>query len=310
MPHWGEILAEINTAIKGGNLSAFDVTRRKYIADLQAYTKRETIVYASRWVTGDVPPNLISINDEDMQGFMEVIHGLKTRNLDLILHTGGGSAESVDAIVSYLRQKFDDIRIIIPHAAMSAGTMFACAANKIVMGKHSFIGPIDPQLILQTSVGLQSVPAHSIIEQFEKAKGEIAKNPQALNYWMPMLNQYGPALIVQCHNLINFGRELVENWLGTYMLSSDKDKAKSIALYLSDHSNFKTHNKHININKAIELGLQVEKLEDDQIFQEKVLSVYHAITFSLNSAAKIITNHNGSAFVKQLPKAPRPPQNP
>jgi ClpP class serine protease len=28
--------------------------------------------------------------------------------------------------------------------AMSAATMIACAADVIVMGKHSFLGPIDP----------------------------------------------------------------------------------------------------------------------------------------------------------------------
>lgn len=86
--------------------------------------------------------------------------------MTLILHTGGGSAEATDAIVSYLRQKFKDIRILIPQAAMSAGTMLACSGNVIVMGKQSSIGPIDPQFILQTSVGIQSIPAHAILEQF------------------------------------------------------------------------------------------------------------------------------------------------
>jgi ClpP class serine protease len=41
---------------------------------------------------------------------------------------------------------------------MSAATMVACAANQIVMGKHSFLGPIDPQLILQTALGNRLVP--------------------------------------------------------------------------------------------------------------------------------------------------------
>jgi hypothetical protein len=40
-------------------------------------------------------------------------------NLDLLLHTRGGSAEATNAIVTYLRQKFNHIRVIIPQAAMS-----------------------------------------------------------------------------------------------------------------------------------------------------------------------------------------------
>lgn len=56
---------------------------------------------------------------------MEAVYGLRNEKLDLIVHSGGGSAEATDAIVSYLRQKFKHIRIIIPQAAMSAGTMLA-----------------------------------------------------------------------------------------------------------------------------------------------------------------------------------------
>jgi ClpP class serine protease len=56
---------------------------------------------------------------------------------------------------------------------MSAATMLACSANRIVMGKHSFLGPIDPQFIIQTELGRASVPAHAIEEQFELAKREI-----------------------------------------------------------------------------------------------------------------------------------------
>ncbi|MDH4129521.1 MAG: serine protease, partial [Spirochaetota bacterium] len=125
MPTWGQILNEVTSAQIAGDLSPFDTVRQKYLKALSDFTKRDVIVYASKWTTGDVPPNLVSIIDEDLQGFMEAVHGLKNPNLDLILHTGGGSAEATEAIVSYLRQKFKNIRVIVPQAAMSAGTMLA-----------------------------------------------------------------------------------------------------------------------------------------------------------------------------------------
>ena len=43
---------------------------------------------------------MVTINDEDIHAFMEAIAGLQGSSLDLILHTGGGSAEATDAIVS------------------------------------------------------------------------------------------------------------------------------------------------------------------------------------------------------------------
>jgi len=46
--------------------------------------------------------------------------------------------------------------------------------------------------------------------------------------------------------------------------------------------------------------LKITNLEDDQVFQDLVLSVFHATThtFSGTPAVKIIENHNGKAFVK------------
>ena len=186
---------------------------------------------------------------------------------------------------------------------MSAGTMLACSSDEIVMGKHSFIGPIDTQFILQTSVGIQAVPAHAIIEQFEKAQKEIGDNPKLLNSWLPMLSQYGPALLIQRKNQIEFGQQLVESWLKSFMFNEKNgNDAKRIAEYLSNHGNFKTHSKHINIDAAKALGLNVSNLESNQDFQEHVLSAFHATMLTLNtSAVKIICNQNGNAFVKQMP---------
>jgi ClpP class serine protease len=109
MATWGQILGEIRIAFQNGDVQAYDTIRTRYIKALSDYTQRDTIIYASRWTSGDMPPNLVSINDEDIQAFMEAVSGLKNDNLDLILHTGGGSAEATDAIVSYLRQKYKNI---------------------------------------------------------------------------------------------------------------------------------------------------------------------------------------------------------
>ena len=303
MATWGQILGEIQNAIQSGDVRAFDNIRNKYVNTLADFTGRDTIVYATRWTSGDMPPNLVSITDEDIHAFMEALAGLNNDNLDLILHTGGGSAEATDAIVSYLRLKYKHIRIIIPQAAMSAGTMLACSADVIVMGKQSSIGPIDPQFILHTSVGVQSLPAHAILEQFKKAQDDCAANPKNLNSWLPMLNQYGPALLIRCQDQIDFGKILVNDWLKAYMFKNeDITIANKIADYLSNHANFKTHAKHINIEKAKEIGLKIEQLEDNQDFQDKVLSAFHATMHALSSTntAKIIANHNGNCFLKQF----------
>lgn len=101
----------------------------------------------------------MSIGAEDIQALMEVTQGAQSRDLDLILHSPGGSPEAAEAIVSYLRSRFSHIRVIVPNFAMSAATMIACAADEIVLGKHSFLGPTDPQILIPTGLGARWVAA-------------------------------------------------------------------------------------------------------------------------------------------------------
>ena len=77
---------------------------------------------------------------------MSALHELKGEELDLILHSPGGSLEVSEQVVTYLRSKYRHIRAVVPQNAMSAATMIACACDGIVMGKHSALGPIDPQI--------------------------------------------------------------------------------------------------------------------------------------------------------------------
>jgi hypothetical protein len=146
LPTWGEILGELSAsaAARGGSPD-FDGVRRNYLARLHALTERNVIVYASDWLAGSAPEAAIIL--EDMQAMMEVCRGLEGSHLDLVLHSPGGSPEATASIVRYLRRKFDDIRVFVPIGAMSAATMWALAGNRIVMGKHSQLGPIDPQLV-------------------------------------------------------------------------------------------------------------------------------------------------------------------
>ena len=335
MPTWGEILKEIQgpaleiqRRIQAGQLPVntpitvdFDSIRRKYLRALHNLTHRPVILYAASWTAPrpGIDPGLVSITPEDIQGFMEVMHGVPEGPLDLILHSPGGSAEAAESLVSYVRSRFSDVRVFVPHAAMSAATMLACSSNRIVMGKHSFLGPTDPQFILATDLGVQPYPAHAIVEQFEAAKKECAENPAVLPAWLPMLRQYGPALIVRCRLAQELSEELVTNWLSTYMMPGEAGKAKTIAAYLADHKNFKSHNRFINRGKSRELGLIIEDLESNQQVQDAVLSVFHAAThtFTGSPAVKIIENHLGKAYIKassmqQVMMAPAPmfPQPP
>lgn len=305
MPTWGQLLKEHVEYFQTNKEPPFDFLRRKYLKKLYDYTKRNTILYATAWTQKpEAPSYLLSINEGDIQGFMEVVHDLEGKQLDIVIHSPGGFLDATEGVVTYLRTQFEHIRVIIPQAAMSAATMLACSADEIVMGNHSFIGPIDPQTQIQTRLGLQSVPAQSISEQFEMAKEECKKDPTNLAVWLPILEQYGPALLKESRLATELSIELVGKWLASYMFKGTEKAAEfsnEIANKLSNHTLFKSHGRHIGIEEARALGLKITALEEDQTLQDLVLSVFHCATqtFDATHAIKLIENHMGFAFIKQ-----------
>lgn len=287
-----------------GNSAPFDSVRRKYLLLLSAHTNRNVILYASAFTQKSGAPELQSVTEEDVQGMMEVSHGLdKEKPVDLIIHSPGGSPEAAEGIVEYLHAQFPEVRVVIPQIAMSAATMIACSGSSIVMGKHSNLGPVDPQLIINSPSGPTSNPAKAIIDQFYKALKEV--NEPDKQAWAILLNQYGPSIITQCENYIKMSEALVRDWLNRFMFKNESAQTKnstinSIASFLANHDNFKSHGRHISREKAEKIGLRIEHLEDDAVFQDLLLSVFHATThtFSSTPAMKIIENQKGKAFIK------------
>ena len=260
--------------------------------------KNDTIVYAASFPCRhpNVSGNLLSIGSNDIQGFMTCLNGLKGDKLDLIIHSPGGSLEATEQLVQYLRAKYQYIRAIIPQNAMSAATMLACACDEIVMGKQSAIGPIDPQMTLVKQNGVaHTLPAHSILADFERAKIEIAADKNSANVWIPKLMEIPNGFLDLCQKTIDLSKSKVAEWLDTYMFKDDDKKGASIAGWLGDFNEHKTHGRPINYQLAQEKGLKITLLENDQELQDKVLSVFHAtlVTFDVAPCVKIIENHLG-----------------
>ncbi|SRR5713226_6886924 len=120
------------------------------IREIQSYTSRPLILYAANFIKGGAIPNN-SIDDTDITAFSDLVHGISPPTLDIILHSPGGLAESAERIVALLREKFTDIRFIIPHTAYSAATLIALSGNVVLMDDRSALGPIDPQVLWQDS---------------------------------------------------------------------------------------------------------------------------------------------------------------
>lgn len=106
----------------------------------------------------------------DIDDSEQVLRAIRTTPkdvpIDLILHTPGGLALAATQIALALKAHPGRKTVIIPHYAMSGGTLIALAVDEIVMDPHAALGPVDPQLGDQTG----SYPATSLVKLMEKKK--------------------------------------------------------------------------------------------------------------------------------------------
>jgi Serine dehydrogenase proteinase len=191
MPTWGELLAELSeiaqaqaaaqaTGAPPPTAGPVDLLRRKYLQLLHRHTQRAVIYYGVAWhETRPINPQTLSVDLGDIRGFMEACSNIHERQVDLILHSPGGNPDAAESIMAYLRQRFDHIRGVVPLAAMSAATMMALGSDELLMGEHSQLGPVDPQITVTTPEGPRTAPAQAIKDQFDMPNKSVRTIPLA-----------------------------------------------------------------------------------------------------------------------------------
>lgn len=96
----------------------------------------------------------------DLEDAQTIIAAIKetpdTVPIDLILHTPGGLVLAAMQIARAVEAHPAKVTVYVPVYAMSGGTLIALAADEIVLGEFSVLGPIDPQIL--------GLPAASLVK--------------------------------------------------------------------------------------------------------------------------------------------------
>jgi hypothetical protein len=188
--------------------------------------------------------------------------------------------------------------------------MMALGCDEILVGAHSELGPIDPQIVVPVPEGSRFAPAHAILRDFERAKEQCKQDVSSIAAWTPILRSYAGGLIEFCNQAIQLSMEVVASWLGKYMLRHDdmnipenerRTKATQIAEWFGSadsYDRFRSHARPIRYPELQSIGLRVRRLEDDDALQDAVLSILHVNEITFNGpAAKIIENHENRRMV-------------
>lgn len=246
--------------------------RHEFIRKIEAETKRSLIVYFA-----DVRHPNGSIDRDDIAPFGDLLQRAGP-DVDLLIHSPGGDIDVAEKIVYMCRSNRKSFRVIVPEYAKSAATLIALAADVILMGYASELGPIDPQIVITTPEG-RSVqrPARSFLDGLEAIKQKVKDDGELSPVYYPPLSQLDPALLDYCNKAIKRSREFAIKWLKAHMLraSSDKaDKAEKIADRLLDVNTYLSHGIVIDHTEAQEIGLAVEFLPPEDNLWKAIWYLY------------------------------------
>jgi ClpP class serine protease len=87
------------------------------------------------------------IDIDDSESILRAIRDTRPgQAIEIVLHTPGGLVLAARQVAAALADHDGHVTAVIPHYAMSGGTLIALAADEIVMESHAALGPVDPQL--------------------------------------------------------------------------------------------------------------------------------------------------------------------
>jgi ClpP class serine protease len=161
--------------------------------------------------------------------------------IDLVLHTPGGLVLASEQIAHALRAHPAKVTVLIPHYAMSGGTLVALAADEIRMDAAAVLGPVDPQL--------GDLPAASLVRV-------VAKKP------IERLEDRTLVMADVAEKAVRHMNEVVRTLLLRHL---DEKRADTVAEELS--GGHYTHDDPITVEEAKGLGLPVEVGLPDEAYQ-------------------------------------------
>ncbi len=229
--------------------------RQAIIKEIQESTSRRLICYVSGIHR--------HIDIDDTMPFADLLHNVPPNvDVDLLLHTGGGSVDAAEKIIRLTRSRIGQaaFRIIVPDFAKSAGTVMVLGADSVVMSDTSELGPIDPQIFLPG--GWRSV--QNYLDAYDAYAEELQNDPNNLAAQI-MLGKIDPATIKLCEAARHRARQSAESLLRSGMFRPDSIRPdgnwSATASELLDTTRWLSHSQMISWEDASGLGLVVEHLD-------------------------------------------------
>lgn len=282
---------------------------------ISEYNKlRDTYLFVYAAVIGKPIP-AVPLEQGDFYVVRDLLAGKKDlQKVDMYIETPGGSGETAEEIVRFLRNNFDPVSFVVSGEAKSAGTIIVLSGDEILMTETGSLGPIDAQI----KIGRSVVSAYDYIEWVEKKRKE-AETQGALNPFDAIIvAQITPGELGSVFHALKFAEDLVVEWLINYKFKKwtvtetrkipvteemKRKRAEEIAKELTDHSKWRLHGRSIKIDDLEEIGLKVTRVDNDQKLAEIVYRIQTVcrLLFESTTTFKIFATQDNKIFRQAVP---------
>jgi ClpP class serine protease len=211
-----------------------EASRARLISRIERERGSRVILLVHRQETMSILgfPVLRYIDVDDSEAVLRAIHLTDPSvPIDIVLHTPGGLVLAALQIARAIHKHKGKVTAVVPHYAMSGGTLIALAADEIVMSEYAVVGPVDPQL--------GQYPAASVLKAVARKPIERVQDETLI-------------MADQAEKAIPQVREAVRELLSD---KAPKDKAEELARLLSEGT--WTHDYPITYDVAKSFGLPV-----------------------------------------------------
>lgn len=246
-------------------------------------------------ISGDVID--IFINQLDKIGIV--------KKISLYLYTRGGYTAAAWNIVNLIKQYCEELQVIIPHKAHSAGTLISIGANSIIMTKQATLGPIDPSLNTPLNPPIPGafpqntypVSVEAVKGYIEFAKEELGiKDDNALaNIMIKLSESVHPLVLGEVYRSRAQIKMLAEKLLVSQV--SDSEQIRKIIAFLCSDSG--SHDYTINRREAKNsLGLNIQKPDNEmyKIIKNIYDSISDELGFGLPFDLRMLAQDNSGEY--------------
>ena len=225
-------------------------------------------------------------SDADM--IEEVLCNTDTsKGLTLILDAPGGDGLAAERIIracrSYTKKDFETI---VPARAKSAATMVCLGSDRILMGRTSELGPIDPQVPMKLHGDrMEWVAAHYVVKTYDDLLFKAVQLQEGhIEPYLQQLSKFSAINIEQLRAAQKLSESIAVNSLKNGMLKDKTpEQIQQRIKKFTDPEITMSHGRAVTISDCNDCGLNVQEIAPDCDLWKTVWHLYMRSKYVVDS---------------------------